>query len=111
MAKKKKKTYRRRSTKKKAVRKRKSKPAGVAGGAVLTGYDIFGNPIINRVKGTWTTDYAVNIAKVAAKDTKNYYPLIGGVIISASPKLPLVRMLARPLDRAIKDFTKGKWRL
>lgn len=57
----------------------------------------------------------INRAKVVVianlKEPETYIPLAVGAMASASKKIPLVRMVATPVDSAIAKFTHGRWRL
>ncbi len=39
---------------------------------------------------------------------ENYKFLLGGMLISAAPRIPVIRVLARPLDSAVRRLGKGK---
>lgn len=120
MAKKKK---RRRSYKRKAKRSSgpKAKPIGLAGGFTLSGVEMAtdssygGIPLVTRVvgvvKGTDSLANVANASKQAVTDMSNYKYAALGLIISASPRIPLVNILAKPADRGLKRLTKGKWGL
>ncbi len=41
-------------------------------------------------------------------DYERAYPMIGGALLTASPRIPGIRMIAGPVNRAIKKATKGK---
>jgi hypothetical protein len=41
-----------------------------------------------------------------AGDLVNYYPLAAGAIISASPRIPIVKMVAKPVDQELKKRFK-----
>lgn len=58
--------------------------------------------IPNRIK--YATSAAVsNIATV-----ETAAPIIGGAIVSAATKIPILKIVAKPVDNAIKAWTKGK---
>ena len=51
------------------------------------------------------------IARSSAKEMMTpdtYTPVLMGALVSASPKIPLVRLVARPADKAIRRLSKGK---
>ena len=55
----------------------------------------------NRVK------YAGNCVASNAKDFSTYFPLGVGLLISASPKIPVVKVVAKPLDKMLRNATHG----
>ena len=54
---------------------------------------------------------ALKSAKVNVTKIENYKYGLAGVAVSASKKVPLVRILARPVDKFIKGMTGGRWGL
>lgn len=45
------------------------------------------------------------------KEPETYVPLVVGAVASAGKRIPVVRMVATPVDSAIAKFTRGRWRL
>jgi len=54
---------------------------------------------------------ASNVITQNLKDLDSYYPLIGGALITAAPRIPFVRMVAAPVNTQIRNMTKGRWGL
>lgn len=115
--KKKKKSYRRRSYKKKGRSGRKAKPAGLAGGlAYAGGHLVFVTPdgasgsMFDAAKAM-DLDLALRRVPYALKDKDVWMGALGGMLISASPRIPVIGIVARPVDRGLKRLTKGKWGL
>lgn len=121
MAKKKKGKKGRSTTRKRsAPKKDKSVPLGAAGGMFLTGEKIlfektvdgYISPVEALFYSGWTP--AEKVSKSAdrlasnAMDLKRYYPLVGGAVISSSKRMPLIGMVARPVDKMLKRLSKGK---
>lgn len=108
MAKKKKKRYRgRKSTRRSSGPK--AKPAGLAGGMALSAMDMFYQPLYYLS----VTQY--DNAKIALKknvvDPQKYKYALAGALISASPRIPLVGIIAKPVDKGLKALSKKKWGL
>jgi len=100
------------------------KHVGALGGVMIFGLDmIFGNP---QEGSGWSSPYSqiqakgftaegLNNAKTALvmnlKQPTNYIPLVVGSAVSASPRIPILKMAAGPLNTAIKSFAGKKWGL
>ena len=115
--KKKKKTRTVYRTKKVKRKKPPAKPMGLAAGTTLSGAQAgFGTPagaagsVFDAAK-TGDLSTATSRAIMAAKDTKTYLPAAAGAVASASKNIPGLRIIARPVDRAIKSLTRGRWGL
>jgi hypothetical protein len=108
--------------KKSAPKKDNSTPMGIAIGAVYSGKRVlmdttdggqsggltylltnpYGQALPALLLGTFDRVF------VNAKDLDRYYGLGGGALVSASPKIPLIRMFAKPVDKAVRRLSKGK---
>ena len=101
---------------------------GVSAGLAATGYSVLwgddaipgglASPvmcIIGDAPAGYTMSDRVNMAvralKIKAVQLDNYKPLVVGAVISAAPRVPVVSMVARPVENAIVKMTRGKWRL
>jgi hypothetical protein len=110
--------------KRRSMKARRVKHAGITGGLLATGVELLTgnsgatgkNPIdelLDPAKKTvserlgYVKDSIVGNVKVK----ENWYPTLGGALITAAPKIPVVSMAAKPVDQAIKTYTKGKWGL
>ena len=109
---------------KKSARRMKPKaaPLGVLGGAAGSMAEIIFNVGVgsggSRSPYTWLTDksqkwdkritYAGSAAWDNATHLSTYYPLGAGVFVSASPKIPIIKMGAKPLDNYLKRASHGK---
>lgn len=115
-----KKRARRRSYKKKARRSGpKAMPLGSTVGAIA-----YGAPIVLKAYADFKANnlkalpqdmlyeaFGYNLAGkelYLPKTTQVVTPLIGGMIISAAPRLPIVKLVAKPVNRELKKLTKGK---
>ena len=49
-----------------------------------------------------------NSLKAEAVNFDNYKFGLAGVVLSASPKVPILRMAAKPVDRVVRRVSKGK---
>lgn len=123
MAKKKKKGKRRYRKSKKKSSGPKAKPAGLTAGAALTGFEIGmsrtpsgglgpvdsllykDRSLVDNVK------FAIEALKDNAVDPSKYKYALAGILITASPRIPLVGLVARPANKGLKRLTKGKWGL
>ena len=94
-------------------------PLGVAMGATVTGLKMASDTsyyggttvargIVNYAKGQNSTENVVASTRKALSNPKNYIPLVAGTALSVAPKVPLVRIVAKPLDRAVRRLTHGK---
>jgi hypothetical protein len=61
-----------------------------------------GRSIADRFNNT------LNAVKANAMKPEIYVPAVAGAAISAAPRIPIVRIVAKPLDKTIKGVTKGK---
>jgi hypothetical protein len=52
------------------------------------------------------TQYAIDQSIAQAK--KNAPMALGGIFVSMAPRLPLVKIIAKPADRVVRRFSKGK---
>jgi len=102
-------------------------PVGVTGGAVGTVGSALLTPKTGKQGSTasalyWLTGEpklpwndrlkrAADVIGQNARDLNTYVPLGAGIAASAAPRIPIVKHLARPLNDAIRAFTRGKWRL
>jgi hypothetical protein len=121
-AKKRKKTTKRRSYRPKAKRSRKPSPWNIAAavGGAMTAVNIAAgrrggsnnSPIdIMRTKqfsiqGRLQSAMAAGVQN--AMVPSNWYPAIGGAAISAAPKIPIVKAIARPLSNQVKKVSHNK---
>lgn len=113
MAKKKKGSKRRYTKKRSAPKKDRATPLGATAGAIGVGNDmllvrnpVYFDPVTYIKTGDFTS--AMKSLVVNAKDMKRYKYGAFGLIISAAPKLPLVSLIAKPADKAIRRVSKGK---
>ena len=125
MAKRKKKrsSGRRRSYKKKGSRKPKAKPIGLTGGAALTGVDMLTSKaqdgqisVLDALTYAYPTigdrvTAIVDKSKYQLTQPGNYKYALMGILVSASPNIPVLGIVAKPANRGIKRLTKGKWGL
>ena len=124
MAKRRKKAVRRRrsSPKRRTVRKRTVKRVGVTAGMLASGAelvtarpDTVGSPLSQVTSSSEPiadrVGYIATGLKENAVKPKTWMGVVGGAVVSASPKIPLVKIIARPIDNAIKAFTRGRWGL
>ena len=96
--------------------------AGAIGGVVVTVAELVMNTADSgagkgRSASTWMMDksqsmtnrvkYAGSCVKSNATDFGTYVPLGIGLLISASPKIPVVRIVAKPLDKMLRGATHG----
>lgn len=42
---------------------------------------------------------------------KNYIPAAAGAVVTAAPRIPIVKMVAKPMSDGIKAFTGRRWGL
>ena len=100
----------------------KGRPLGATIGGVGSALDFavepdpkYGGTVLDYTKGVFkkTNDASAlgRVAESKALDWKTYKWLALGIGVSASKRLPGLRIVARPLDRVIRDMTKGKWGL
>ena len=121
---KKKKGKRRRSYRKKAKRSSgpKAKPVGMAMGLGYGAYDVlatrapnnYASPIAQLLSSAPLDDKLTNTGialKSALSDANTYKVPLLGLLVTASPKIPFVGIIAKPADRGLKRLTKGKWGL
>ena len=52
---------------------------------------------------------ALDSLVVNVKDPQRYKYGLAGMLISASKRIPVVNIIARPVDSGLKRLTKGKW--
>lgn len=113
MAKKKK---RRRSYKKKrkSAPKYKATPAGLAVGATASGMKAVFGTAEGNVMSMYDTVKTKEWSKLddrfinVAMDFDTYKMALLGALVSASPRLPLVKIVASPINRQVKKLSKGK---
>lgn len=111
---------------KKGARKRHVKHVGVTAGLVGTGFKLLFDSGAGAKGGSasaadWMMNqsqslpnrfkYASSAVGANLKELDTYYPLIGGALITASKRIPLVGAVARPVDDAVARLTGGRWRL
>jgi len=95
-------------------RKSKATPIGVTAGGTYGVANALFVPAAGTGGSMFDALKALNMQLVAtrlpyvAKDPKNYMPILGGLLVSASPSLPLIKLVAKPMDRAVRKATKGK---
>ena len=53
---------------------------------------------------------AGDVLRQNATDPHTYVPLALGVGASIAPKVPIVKIIAKPVDNMIQNLTRGKWR-
>ena len=63
--------------------------------------------------GRWTAglNSALESLKASATDPAVYMPVVGGLLLSASPSIPGIGRIAKKADRAVKKATKGAFGL
>lgn len=115
---KKKKGYRRKGRKRSAPKKDRSTPLFASGGLVLTGLKFMTTPsasgttVLGQLKDRTAMMDKLTGAATAAQSVvlkpEVYYPAIGGAIISGSKRIPIIALVARPMDKALKKVSKGK---
>lgn len=123
MAKKKKRrSGKRRGKKRAAPKKDRAVPLGMGAGALVSGSKVLLAP---NAAGSGPVTYLMGAIKagvplgdalattvdkfgVALTDLNKYYPALGGALVSASPKIPVLSLIARPADKAVRRLTKGK---
>ena len=102
-----------------------AKPIGLSTGAAITGADVLlmptsagSGPVTYVVKafqsGVPLGDMLpalVTRSKASLTDTKKYMPFLAGAVITASPRIPIIGILAKPVDKGLKRLSKGKWGL
>ena len=54
-------------------------------------------------------ELALKAAAANAQDLETYIPIAAGAVASAAPRLPIVKHIAKPLDKMIKAHSHGKW--
>jgi len=127
VAKKTKAAPRKRAPKAKRTAKRKHvQSLGVDAGAIGTAAAVALSPsskiahspawhakVIATKTGTASYNYDLGVGALKKNLTNlmNYVPLGVGIAASAAPRLPIIKHFAKPVDNAIKAFTRGKWRL
>ena len=107
-----KKKKRRRSYKRRTKRRSsgpKAKPAGLAAGGAMVGLEVLGDPVKYLLSKQY--DNAQNALKANLTDPQKYKYGLVGLLVTASPKIPVIGIIARPADRGLKRLTKGKWGL
>lgn len=81
-------------------------PGAVGGGAPAYSWLIDQSQSVeNRLK------YAGSSVVANLKSVDSYYPLAAGALVSIAPRVPLLRVVAGPVDRFIAKSTRGKWGL
>ena len=81
------------------------------GPATSIGYGSLVDNLTNPAQPTLSKrlPYAMTGLKAQLMNPSNYYPAIGGVLISAiGPKVPLI---GKPINRMVRDYSKGKARV
>ena len=114
---------RKRAPKAKRTKKRKFVvPLGVSGGVALAGAHcvldpstgVGGNaPAINWVFDKSQTipnriKYATSAAVSNIATVETAVPIVGGAIVSAATKIPIIKIVAKPVDNLFKALSKGK---
>lgn len=117
------KTVYRKAKKAKRSHKRPVTHYGVVAGGLFTGAAM----ILNEAKGSkygsapavnWFKDksqpmsnrikYGMEAIKVNAGQLSNYTPLAVGAAITISPKIPIVKLIAQPVNNQVKNMTHQK---
>jgi len=81
-------------------------PGAVGGGAPAFSWLMDQSQTVqNRMK------YAGSSIVQNLKQVDTYYPLIAGAAATASPRIPVVKAVAQPIDNFIRKFSHDKWRL
>ena len=123
MAKKKRKgTRRRRKGAKKRSSGPKAKPLGMAVGLGYGAFDVLATRAPNgylspiaQLLASGTIDEKLTNASVALKSAmtspETYKVPLAGLLITASPRIPLIGIIAKPANKGLKRLTKGKWGL
>ena len=124
MAKRKRKgTRRRRKSTKKRSSGPKAKPMGMAMGLGYGVVDVlatrapnnYASPINQALAtGVALEDKVENIGvalKSALSEPSTYKVPLIGLLITASPRIPLIGIVAKPAHKGLKRLTKGKWGL
>lgn len=107
-------------TKKRGAPKRDATPLAASAGMALTGAYL----LVNREGGNnspvdimrgfpkyslqGTIEGTVDGLVRNAMQPKVWYPVIGGALISASPNIPVVKIIAKKADKAIKKMSHKK---
>lgn len=108
-------------------RARHIKHAGVVGGIMGTVAKIMLDPKTERHGSTasalhWLVgepnmplgeriSRAQEVAVKNMKDLDTYYPIVGGAVMTAAPRLPLIKIVAAPVNTQIRAMTRGRWGL
>jgi hypothetical protein len=101
------------------------KHVGVMGGLAGFGLNVMTTPGKGSVGGgtaiTWLMDqsqtvpnrlkYATSAMFGNMKELNTYYPLIGGALLTAAPRIPIVKIVANPVNTLIRNMTGQKWGL
>lgn len=110
----------------KTARKTHVKHVGILAGMIGTGMELLFTPGKGAAGGSapavnWLMDgsqtipnrlkLAFSAMEANAKELSTWKPIIGGAVLSASPRLPLVRIAAAPVNTQIKNFSRGRWGL
>lgn len=106
--------------------KPKSVPMGVTVGAMGFAANVLLSPGPGAVGGgapalNWFLDrsqtpitrlkYGTSSMMANLKEPNTYYPLVGGALISAAPRVPFVNKIANPVNSWLKTVSGGKLRL
>ena len=70
---------------------------------------VYFDPVTYLKAGDFSS--ALKSAKINVTQPENYKYGAAGVLVSASKRVPLLRIAARPVDRFIKSMTGGRWGL
>ena len=98
----------------------KAKPLGLAGGAAIVGTEMLmkRNPTYHAPLDyvlnpdvPFDASNTVNSLVTNVKDVNRYKFGLYGMLISASPRIPIIGIVARPVNNGLKRLTKGKWGL
>jgi hypothetical protein len=95
-------------------RKSKATPLGVTAGGAYGGMNALFVPAAGTSGSMFDALKALNFPMAAkrvpyvVKDKDVYMPILGGLLVSAAPSLPLIKLVAKPMDRAVRKATKGK---
>jgi len=122
MAKKRKGKRRRSYKKKRSAPKKKAKPVGMAMGLGYGAIDVlatrapnnYASPLSQLLADVPLESKVENIGvalKSALTSTETYKVPLLGLLITASPRIPVIGIIAKPADRGLKRLTKGKWGL
>lgn len=102
-------------------RRKQATALGLMGGAAIGGYRLIMGPtdytVLSALQDKSITTMSARLKVIAdklaanAKLPETYMPVVFGIAVSASPRIPIIEMAAKPVDRAVKQISKGKVKL